>query len=304
MMTVVAFVFCVVVDAARIRRAVMKQHLDKLNAAVESNITADCETVTSGECFDKVKWAMDNGITQHPEWYPFPLSTSSSFEDFQHHLYNIGHGGCPLPCSTSPWRGRMKAIPKELEHFELVNKLRAEGFTCPDGTVYEPNPIPLKWHCGLFRAAQWHSQDMADQDYFGPTSKDGRTTDDRVEEQGATWSGENLACGSDNPKDSLESLMKSNGHCFNLMKPSYTSLGIGYAHNEGSSCKHYWTEVFSWDDGDDLDQSGCLDSNILRSNAHGAKIRLAEPDIKEADNEAHDQGKLEISIAEPAVPEG
>eukprot|EP00913_Durusdinium_trenchii_P020836 g19575.t1 len=48
---------------------------------------------------------------------------------------------------------------KAWEHFGLLNELRAEGFTCPNGASYDPNPVPLRFDCRLWRAARLHSED-------------------------------------------------------------------------------------------------------------------------------------------------
>ncbi|CAK0849496.1 unnamed protein product [Prorocentrum cordatum] len=52
-----------------------------------SEIWPGCRTSTQGdECYEKVMWAMRTGINQHPKWY-LPLTSNSSFEDFQQHLH-------------------------------------------------------------------------------------------------------------------------------------------------------------------------------------------------------------------------
>jgi hypothetical protein len=57
-----------------------------------------CHTAVAGEkCYGDVDWAMKTGIHQHPEWYP-GLSQSSSFEEFQTHMHDIGYSECPMPC--------------------------------------------------------------------------------------------------------------------------------------------------------------------------------------------------------------
>eukprot|EP00435_Cladocopium_sp_Y103_P060641 s913_g22.t1 len=48
---------------------------------------------------------------------------------------------------------------KAWEHFGLLNDLRAEGFTCPNGASYAANPEPLKFDCRLWRAARLHSEE-------------------------------------------------------------------------------------------------------------------------------------------------
>ncbi|CAK0829690.1 unnamed protein product [Prorocentrum cordatum] len=60
-----------------------------------------CRTAAESDpCYEKVVWAMQTGISQHPDWY-VPLTRDSSFEDFQRFLHgqpNLAHV-CPEPCS-------------------------------------------------------------------------------------------------------------------------------------------------------------------------------------------------------------
>merc|ERR1719221_342344 len=97
----------------------------------------------------------------------------------------------PMPDDTD---GTVSA--KAWEHFQLVNQLRAQGFTCPQGATFAPNPLPLKFDCRLWVASRLHSEDMAAQNYFSHTSKDGRSPWKRAEEQGTDAHGENIAAGS------------------------------------------------------------------------------------------------------------
>jgi len=59
-----------------------------------------CRTSAEGDaCFEKVLWAMRTGVVEHPDWYS-PLTSSSSFEEFQRHLHGVARlsGECPEPC--------------------------------------------------------------------------------------------------------------------------------------------------------------------------------------------------------------
>jgi len=62
----------------------------------------DCHTSVMGdECYEKVSWAMQTGIFEHPEWYS-PLTQSSSFVDFQRHLHGLARLSkvCAEPCAS------------------------------------------------------------------------------------------------------------------------------------------------------------------------------------------------------------
>ncbi|CAK0849492.1 unnamed protein product [Prorocentrum cordatum] len=68
-----------------------------------SEIWPGCSTSTQGdECYEKVMWAMRTGIKQHPKWY-IPLTSNSSFEDFQQHLHTVDRLSdvCPKPCAAA-----------------------------------------------------------------------------------------------------------------------------------------------------------------------------------------------------------
>jgi hypothetical protein len=62
-----------------------------------------CETSHSGECYDSVVYGATEGIKKHPEWYG-GLTSDSSFEDFQLHIYTGPKPKCtkpPCPCQNS-----------------------------------------------------------------------------------------------------------------------------------------------------------------------------------------------------------
>ncbi|CAK0863408.1 unnamed protein product [Prorocentrum cordatum] len=63
---------------------------------------AGCRTAVAGDhCYDKVSWAMLTGVQKYPDWFS-PLTSSSSFEDFQRHLHAMPKFSnvCPEPCAA------------------------------------------------------------------------------------------------------------------------------------------------------------------------------------------------------------
>jgi len=159
----------------------------------------------------------------------------------------------PTHTPTAP-NSNEKVSARAWEHFELVNELRATGFTCPNGATFSPNRIPLQFDCRLWRAAQLHSQDMADQAYFSHDSKDGRSPWDRAEAQGIRANGENIAGGRDTAQGVLEQWKNSDGHCRNMGNPAFKLFAVGYGFNVGSPLRHYWTQMFKTQEVD-LDKS-------------------------------------------------
>jgi len=149
----------------------------------------------------------------------------------------------PTKAPTQPTSdGQVSA--DEWTHFGLLNELRASGATCPDGTVFEPNAVPLKFECRLWRASKLHSEDMAANDYFAHQSQDGRSPWDRAEEQGIGANAENIYAGSPDPYTALYMLKSSNGHCLNFMNPSRKLFAVGYGYNADSRYAHFWTQMF------------------------------------------------------------
>jgi uncharacterized protein YkwD len=102
----------------------------------------------------------------------------------------------------------------------------------------------LKSNSLLKSAAQKHSVDMAKQDYFSHTGKDGRSPFDRMEDAGYSFTAaaENIAAGQRTPSDVVEGWMNSAGHRKNILNCTYTEIGVGYA--KGGSYGTYWTQNF------------------------------------------------------------
>jgi uncharacterized protein YkwD len=133
------------------------------------------------------------------------------------------------------------------DHLSLLNELRKDGYTCPDGTSYEPNDGPeLQLDCRLWKAAYLHSKDMADRGYFSHTTLGtGESFWDRANEQGISANAENIAAGRSSAEGALEQWKAStSGHCNNMMNPSYKLVGVGYAEGD-IAYRHYWTQMFS-----------------------------------------------------------
>ena len=109
---------------------------------------------------------------------------------------------------------------------------------------------PLAANAKLQNAAQKHAVDMAVQDYFEHTGKNGSTPGDRITAEGyafSTWA-ENIAAGSSTPQAVMDSWMNSPGHRANILNCNLTEIGIGYyylANDTGTvNWNHYWVQVF------------------------------------------------------------
>ncbi|MFG2500905.1 CAP domain-containing protein [Streptomyces sp. NPDC048441] len=101
------------------------------------------------------------------------------------------------------------------------------------------SPDPL-----LTAAAQGHSADMVARAFYAHTSPDGGEPWHRASAAGSSHRaiGENIACGQRTPTEVVDGWMNSPGHRANILKPSFTHLGVGFA--GGGSAGTYWTQLF------------------------------------------------------------
>lgn len=80
----------------------------------------------------------------------------------------------------------------------------------------------------LTAAAQGHSTDMANQNYFSHTSKDGRTFDQRIRAAGYPRpGGENIAKGQRTAESVMKAWMDSPGHRRNIENCEFKAIGVG-----------------------------------------------------------------------------
>jgi uncharacterized protein YkwD len=103
----------------------------------------------------------------------------------------------------------------------------------------------------LSAAAQGHSEDMALNDFFSHTSKDGRSPWDRIRDTGYEFrsAGENIAAGYSTAASAVNGWMNSSGHRANILNCGFQETGVGYyylASDTGSvNYRSYWTQVFA-----------------------------------------------------------
>lgn len=122
-----------------------------------------------------------------------------------------------------------------------INAARAAGRSC-GATAYAPT-TPLAWNTRLFAAAEGHSRDMATNNYFSHTSLDGRSASRRVTDAGYVWraTGENIAAGQRDVTTVMNGWLASDGHCRNIMNPSYQDVAVACVQQAGSTYGRYWT---------------------------------------------------------------
>ncbi|MET8546536.1 CAP domain-containing protein, partial [Kitasatospora sp. NPDC004799] len=103
---------------------------------------------------------------------------------------------------------------------------------------------PVSAEPRLASAAQSHSDDMADRNYFDHASPEGNHADHRIEAAGYSWStwGENIARGQKDPAAVMDSWMNSPGHRANILNCSFKQLGVGVRTGANGP---WWTQVFA-----------------------------------------------------------
>ncbi|MFC4507827.1 MULTISPECIES: CAP domain-containing protein [Streptomyces] len=100
---------------------------------------------------------------------------------------------------------------------------------------------PLTENAKLTKAAQDHSQDMADHENMSHTGSDGSSMSDRLSRVGYKFrsAGENVAAGYNTPESVMDGWMNSSGHRANILNCGFKEIGIGLAQPG-----YYWTQDF------------------------------------------------------------
>ena len=99
----------------------------------------------------------------------------------------------------------------------------------------------------LGTAAEHHSEDMADQNYFNHTGQNGSTPKERMVDHGYTFDtfwGENISAGRETAQIAFDAWKASPGHNANMLGPNFVAIGISRATNPDSEFEFYWTTVF------------------------------------------------------------
>lgn len=120
--------------------------------------------------------------------------------------------------------------PYVLRIVELVNEERAKA-----------GLSSVTLDVAACRAAQIRAVEIVKS--FSHTRPDGRSFATALQEQGINYrmSGENIAWGQRSPEQVMEAWMNSAGHRANILKESFTHIGVGYYQENGVN---YWTQLF------------------------------------------------------------
>lgn len=135
------------------------------------------------------------------------------------------------PTTNVPTNGDYSAFQKKV--VELVNVERSKN-----------GLKPLTMSTELSKVATLKSQDMAKLNYFDHNSPTYGSPFDMMKKYGISYrtAGENIAMGQSTPEQVMQGWMNSSGHRANILKASFTQIGVGIAKN--SSGRLYWTQQF------------------------------------------------------------
>ncbi|WP_344596420.1 CAP domain-containing protein [Actinomadura vinacea] len=143
-----------------------------------------------------------------------------------------GSPGDRAPSGTGAAGGAGSTVPETAVAL-LTNKERAK-----EGCA------PLRIDTRLMTAARRHSADMAANDYFDHTSRNGDSPWQRMEAAGYSSPGaENIAKGHATAAAVVEGWMKSPGHRANILNCKLRAIGVGRAAGSGGP---WWTQDFGW----------------------------------------------------------
>lgn len=119
----------------------------------------------------------------------------------------------------------------------LINNERAKITNCP----------ALRLNNQLSTAAQSHSQDMANNNFFDHIGSNGSTIGQRITAAGYSFSlaGENIAGGQSSVQEVFDGWMDSPGHRANMLNCSFIDTGLGYVEKPGTMWVRYWTQDFA-----------------------------------------------------------
>ncbi len=108
---------------------------------------------------------------------------------------------------------------------------------------------PLTFVFELSVAAQWHTDDMAEQKFTGHTGSDGSRPYERQEQAGYTgyYAGEATAWGIRGVTDVVEFWVNSPSHRVMVLNPRATQLGVGHTFDPNAPNLWYWTVEFGSD---------------------------------------------------------
>ncbi|MDX8046210.1 CAP-associated domain-containing protein [Gracilibacillus sp. S3-1-1] len=148
----------------------------------------------------------------------------------------------------------IQIIAKELEddktdYFASPSKQLTEGleyqlFDLTNAARVKFGKTVLEWYEPARLTAQHHSEDMAENNYFGHTNLAGLSPFDRLKEDDISFqmAGENLATGQASSIYAHQGLMNSAGHRENILKDEFRLMTVGVAFQDNG--QPFYTENY------------------------------------------------------------
>lgn len=126
----------------------------------------------------------------------------------------------------------------------LINQARSQERVCGD-QLYLAAPT-LQLNNKLVKAAQVHSEDMAQNNFFDHKGSDNSLAASRIQNAGYPWVfiGENLAGALETSTEVVDALLRSPTHCATIMNPKFREMGSACQSNPDSDLILYWVQEF------------------------------------------------------------
>jgi len=127
---------------------------------------------------------------------------------------------------------------------------------------------PVTLNAELGAAAEYHSADMATNNYFDHYLFDGTDAGTNIQNFGYTGFpyAENIAAGMETAQEVLIGWQNSPEHNATMTSPQYTEVGIGRAYNEASQYGWYWTATYGGGEGPQTAPVEVLDPSLAPEN--------------------------------------
>ena len=191
--------------------------------------------------------------------------------------------GTPTPPELAPApvpddRDNVTVTPEEWDYFLAFQESRENGFSCRcnigtvgtdkcneiEGAVkhfYAPNPEKATFDCTLWKAAYWHAEDQAIQNYCSHNARDpdGLSPRMRAERVGAVGPWEHIACAGSRHKEgpaALRGLQSSPSHCNSMYDLRFRGFAVG--HSSPSTGRDVWTVMYNRGGNDISDSESCI----------------------------------------------
>lgn len=223
---------------------------------IASTLTADSIRLTAGDATVETHLDYQEGsatvvltpkeLLQPSTNYTVTVAEGLMAADGSQYAGNAWHFGTATNVGPTP-QSVMDTCMSELDRDMLgrINDARAQARNC--GVDTAPAAAPLAWNCTLATAAEQHSADMANNNFFSHTGSDGSSVGTRLTDAGYGWrtAGENIAAGQSSVTEVMNAWLGSSGHCANIMNSNFLEVGAALVENAQADYRRYWTQNFA-----------------------------------------------------------